>query len=332
MAVTVYEVAKAAGVSTATVSRVLAGKPTVDEDLAALVRSTAERLGYRPNRVARSLRVQSTQTVGIVVPDLTNPFFPAVVQAVENTLDRHGRSLLLCDSGNDVEAEMRRVRNLLDHRIDGLLISVCDRTASQRAVRFAASRVPVVQLDRRALTTLPYVGVDQAAAMNDVISHLLDQGCNRFGYISSSPEISTSRERLTAFLRRLRPSDPGLDERVHIGDFSLAWGAEAARRLLRVHPLPDAIVCSNDLNAVGALEALSSAGLRVPQDVALTGFDDTVLATTSRPRLTTVRQPVDDLAETAVAALLAAIQDPASPPHSIALPAILVPRDSTRRR
>ena len=330
-AVTIREVATAAGVSTATVSRVLSGRDTVNPELAGRVQAAAQRLGYRTNRVARALRRQSTQTIGLVVPDITNPFFPAVVQAVERALREAGLSLLLCDAGNDVAAEAELVRNLFDHQIDGLLISVCDRIASRQAVRLAASRLPLIQIDRRALGGMPFVGVDQAGAMRHIVDHLRQQGCRRYAYVTPHPVISTAKERLDEFGRLVRPLDPTVDERVYMGDFSLGWGHEAASRIAGRQPLPDAIVCANDLNAVGVIRALRDHGIDVPGDVAVTGFDDTVLAVASQPQLTTVRQPLKDLGREAVAVLCAAIADPALPPRSAVLGAELVVRESSRR-
>ncbi|HEY1703366.1 MAG TPA: LacI family DNA-binding transcriptional regulator [Trebonia sp.] len=324
------EVADAAGVSTATVSRVLSGVQTVDPKLAARVRAEAERLGYRANRVARALRRQSTQTVGLVVPDLTNPFFPAVVQAVERRLRTLGLSLLLCDAGNDVAIEADLVRGLFDHQIDGLLISACDQAASRPAIRFAASRAPLVQIDRRAADDVAYAGVDQAAGMRQIVDHLRAQGCRTFAYISSHPEISTARERLEEFLRLARPLDPGTGDRVFLGDFSLDWGHQAAVRIVGAGALPDAIVCANDLIAIGALQALRERGISVPGDVAVTGFDDTVLAIASDPGLTTVRQPLEELGGRAATALHEVIADPGLPPRSFVLPSSLVVRASSR--
>ena len=328
-AVTIREVAAAAEVSTATVSRVLSGRDTVDPELARRVQGAAQRLGYRANRVARALRRQSTQTIGLVVPDITNPFFPAIVQAVEGALREAGFSLLLCDAGNDVDIESELVRNLFDQQIDGLLISACDRIASRQAVRLAASRLPVIQIDRRVLGGMPFVGVDQADAIGQVIDHLRAQGARRYAYITPHPAISTAKERLEAFLHLVRPLDPDVDRRIYRGDFSLRWGHEAASRIISSRPLPDAIVCANDLNAVGAIQALREHSIGVPGDVAVTGFDDTVLAVASHPQLTTVRQPLTDLGRDAVALLRAAITDRTLPPRSAVLRAALAVRESS---
>ncbi len=331
LTVTIREVADAAGVSTATVSRALSGVQTVDPELVARVRESAESLGYRANRVARALRRQSTQTVGLVIPDITNPFFPAVVQAIERELRHDGLSLLLCDAGNDVDVEAELVRNLFDHQIDGLLISACDRIASRPAVQLAASRVPVLQIDQQTVAEVPYVGVDQADAMGQIIGHLRDQGCQSFAYIGPRPEIPTARERFDAFADRVKPVDPAAANRTYLGDSSIAWGHEAANRILADGPPPDAIVCANDQAALGALQALREHGVKVPGDVALTGFDDTVLATACEPQLTSVSQPLEELGARAVRELSAAIGQELRQPRSVLLEASLVIRGSSRR-
>jgi LacI family transcriptional regulator len=331
VAVTIREVADAAGVSTATVSRALSGVQTVDPELVERVRQSADRLGYRANRVARALRRQSTQTVGLVVPDITDPFYPGVVRAIERELRRTGLSLLLCDSGNDPEVEAELLRNLYDHQVDGLLVSACDRTASQPAVQLAASRTPLLQIDQRAVAELPYVGVEQADAMRQVVEHLLGEGCRSFGYLGARPETSAGQERLDGFLVQAKPADPAAADRVQLGDVSVAWGYEAAARLLDAGPPPEAIVCSSDLAAIGALQALRERGVSVPGDVAVTGFDDTVLAVACDPPLTSVRQPLEELGTQAVQELTAAIEQHLPQPRSVLLKADLAVRESSQR-
>jgi LacI family transcriptional regulator len=331
VAVTIREVADAAGVSTATVSRALSGVQTVDPELVERVRQSADRLGYRANRVARALRRQSTQTVGLVVPDITDPFYPAVVRAIERELRRAGLSLLLCDSGNDPEVEAELLRNLYDHQVDGLLVSACDRTASRPAVQLAASRTPLLQIDQRAVAELPYVGVEQADAMRQVVEHLLGQGCRSFGYLGARPETSAGQERLDGFLAHAKQADPAAADRVQLGDVSVAWGYEATARLLEGGPAPEAIVCASDLAAIGALQALRERGVSVPADVAVTGFDDTVLAVACDPPLTSVRQPLEELGTQAVQELTAAIDAHLPQPRSVLLNADLAVRESSRR-
>lgn len=332
MTVTIREVADAAGVSTATVSRALSGVQTVDPELVARVRQSAESLGYRANRVARALRRQSTQTVGLVIPDITNSFFPAVVQAIEKELRRGGLSLLLCDAGNDAAVEAELVRNLFDHQIDGLLISACDQVASRPAIEMAASRIPVLQIDQRAVEAVPYVGVSQADAMRQVIEHLRGQGCQSFAYIGPRPQTPAAKDRFDAFVEQTAALDAEASNRTYLGDPSVPWGHDASTSLLASGTRPDAIVCGSDQNAVGALQALREHGVSVPGDVALTGFDDSVLALACDPPLTSVRQPLEELGTQAVQELTSAIDQHLPQPKSVMLKAELVIRDSSTRR
>lgn len=278
--------------SAATVSRTLAGSLSVNPELRARVAETVDRLGYRTNPLARALRTKASRTVGFVVPNITNPFFPVVIQAIERQLWSLGLRLLLCDSGDDVGHEIEQVRSLLDHRVDGLLISACDRVASRAAVRMAAESVPVVQVDRMADPDVDYVGVDHDKAMAAVVEHLAGLGCHRMCYVSPSTRISTAAERLRSYRHAVKQVDASSAKRSYVGDFSTTWGARAAEHILSEEPHTHAVVCANDLIAIGVLQTLKDHRVRVPDEVMVTGFDDTILATVVEPQLTTVRQPL----------------------------------------
>ncbi|MGH9106461.1 MAG: LacI family DNA-binding transcriptional regulator [Acidimicrobiales bacterium] len=329
--VTIRQVAEAAGVSPATVSRVLSGTRRVAPELRAKTLAAVELLDYRANRVARALRTRSTGTVGMVVPNIANPFFPVVIQAVEKELRRHAVRLLLCDSGDDVGQEAELVRSLLDHRIDGILISPCDRISSRGALRAAAAQVPLVQVDRLAVSDVAYVGVDQQSAMTELVEHLISQGCRRFAYVSSSSRPYTAAERRRAYRRCVRALDPRSAERIYEGSFSLDWGREAASRILGEGDLPDAIVCGNDSVALGALGALRAHSVRVPADILLTGFDDTDLAGVAWPPLTSVRQPLEAIGRRAAELVLGGDNE-GVPATKTLFPAELVVRGSSCRQ
>lgn len=313
-------------------SRVLHGTRPVRPELRAKTLAAAEQLNYRANRVAQALRTRSTGTVGMVVPNVANPFFPVVIQAVEKELRQHGVHLLLCDSGDDVHEEAELVRSLLDHRIDGILVSPCDRLSSRAAVRLASSLVPVVQVDRRAVPEVAYVGVDQEAAMTQLVKHLVGQGCRRFAYVSSSSRASTAADRLLAYKRAVRQVHPGSARRVYEGSFSVDWGREAARRIVAEGDLPDAIVCANDLVALGVLDVLRSQRLRVPEDVLLTGFDDTELACIAWPPLTSVRQPFEIIGRKGAELVLSARSDLSPKSVSLLKAEVRVRASSCRHR
>lgn len=294
------DVADLAGVHTSTASRVLSGSRAVRPEVAASVRRAAEKLAYRVDPIGRALRAERTGTVGMVVPDIVNPFFPAVVQALEHALHEDGRSLFLCDADNDPAVEHERVEALLDRRVDGLLISPVHQYDSAATVAGAAGRVPLVQVDRSCVDVrCDYVGVDQAMAMKLLVDHLAEQGRSELAFVTSDASISTVSERIAAYGQL--PIGERSRRRVHQGDLSVEWGMAAVDVILAdPDGLPQAIICANDLIALGALKALRERGIDVPGRVAVTGFDDTPFGRLSDPELTSVRQPVHQVAEEAV--------------------------------
>jgi LacI family transcriptional regulator len=325
MAVTIKDVASAAGVSTATVSRVLSGRRPVTEEIARVVRDASDRLGYQTNAVARSLRLQSTGTVGMVVPHVSNPFFPAIVEAVERELADDDIQLLLCDSQGSLQHELARVRALLGRRVDGLLLIPCESPGSAETVALASAAVPVVLIDRTAGgPTTDFVGTDDSVGMTSVVDHLIARGARSFAFVSAADRTSSARARHTSFSLSAGARCPVL-----LGEFSYEWGRAAAAQLLTSGPLPDAIVCGADIIALGLLGALRDAGVAVPDDVLVTGYDDIGFAALSTPGLTTVRQPVESLGRRAVALLRARIVDVSAPPLQEVLRPVLVVRQSS---
>ena len=299
--VTVHDVARRAGVSIATVSRALTGARRVAPDIADRVQTAATELGYRPDTVARSLRRQETRTVGLVIADITNPFFPALVQAVEGAAREAELGVLFADAQNDPAIERAAVDLLLGRRVDALLISPCHRVRSRSALVGAATAVPVVQLDRFASTAAHYVGLDHDDAVGRLLDHLSRTGRRHFALVGSDPSISTAWERQSAYVDRVPAYDPAGTDRVLVGEYSVEWGRQAAAEIMRRWPEVDAMLCANDLIAVGASQGLQRLGMAVPGRVAVTGFDDTLLASTAVPALTSVNQPLRQMADAAVA-------------------------------
>lgn len=332
MYVTIRDVAVAAGVSIATASRALSGEPNVSAASLQAVLTASERLGYRANTVARSLRTRSTATVGMVVPRISNPYFPRLVEAVERQLSTTGRELLLCDSQNDPDVEGSRVQALLDRRVDGLIFIACDSRRSAETLVRAQRSAPVVQMDRSVTgVDLDFVGVDNALGMRLVIRHLRQAGCASFGFVSSRTVDSSARARLTAYRRAVGRFDKESSGRTLLGDYSVDWGREATGVLLASGPLPDALVCGADVIALGVNASLTEAGLSVPDDVAVTGFDDIAFASVSTPPLTTLRQPTDAIGAAGVRLLTDRIAGVGGAPVTESLAPELVVRGSSRR-
>ncbi len=328
--VTIRDVAARAGVSVATASRALSGNRAVSAANLRTVTRAAEELGYRPNRIASALRRQVTDTIGLVVPQISNPFFPMLIEAVHTQLQSSPKQLLLCDSMQDPDAEAHRLQALLDHKVDGILISPCDSERSRDAVRSTARRIPLVQIDRQ----IPgegsdWVGVDDTAGMQLVVKHLWETGARRLVFVGAAPSgASSAHLRMTSYedaVARLQlEALPPL-----LGDFTTEWGVAAGRQLLERGELPDAVVCASDTIALGLLRVLVHARVRVPADVLLTGFDDVGSARLSIPSLTTVRQPFDELAREALRLLNQRIDGRDPPGQRIAVFPELIVREST---
>jgi LacI family transcriptional regulator len=324
VAATLSEVAQHAGVSTATASRALSGRRRVAGDLVDRVQAAAAELGYRPNALASALRRQRTGTIGLVVPQISNPFFPAIIEAVERALQTQGVDLLLCDSQMSPEIERRRVRALLSRQVDGLLISPVSYTDSGAALSEASAATPVVQIDRFVDGhPAAWVGLDDAAGIEQVLDHVAACGARTTRFVSGAANSSSGVLRLEAYRAANRRAGLRQAGRPMLGDFSREWGLRAAARLLDGDPLPDAVVCGDDEIALGVLAALHRAGRQVPGDVLVTGYDDIAMAALCDPPLTTARQPRELIAEEAVRLL-------AEPrPRRVALRPELVVREST---
>jgi LacI family transcriptional regulator len=332
--VRIKDVAVAAGVSVATVSRALSGARGVRPEHKTAVQEAAERLGYHPHAIAQALRESRTRAIGMIVPRIDNPFFPQLVQAAEERLQREGLTLLLCSAADDSEVEAGRVQMLVDRRVDGLLISATSRTASVEAIQRASAQLPVVQFDQFAPEAgTPFVGIDDAAGIDLATAALVAAGRSRLAYVGGSDSNWSGWRRLEGFRSWAAHADTTAFERIRTGEFTRAFGREAALDLLRSERI-DGLVCGNDLIAIGVLDAAEELGLSVPTDLAITGFDDISVATVSRPALTTIRQPTTEVIDSAIDLLLALIDDSTDSSSALAqveLPVSLVERGTVTR-
>ncbi|GAA4611950.1 LacI family DNA-binding transcriptional regulator [Actinoallomurus liliacearum] len=333
--VTIAQVSERAGVSTATVSRVLSGKGPVSAAVERRVRRAAEELGYQVNPIARALRNSRTDTVGMVVPSISNPFFTSLVESVEHVLEREGKELFLSDARSDPAIEARRLSSLAARNVDGIIVSPSHGTESGPAVQETADRLPLVQLDRFVGgTNTDWVGVDDVAAMRMVMDHLHEGGARSAAFIGSLLTNSSTEQRFAGFRRRAEELGMSVHpDQVFLGDYSVDWGEAAAARLVDAGNLPDAIVCADDLIALGVTRACRAYGIAVPDQVQVTGYDNIEFSRLGEPALTTVDQPRDRIAEEAVRLLAAASRaadTDRGPSARIALVPTLVVRDSTR--
>ena len=360
VAVTRDDVARAAGVSVATVSYVLNGGPRpVSEERRQRVLEAVASLGYRPNAIARSLRARRTRILGLVLPDSANPYFAALSHAIEEAATERGYQVIIANAAERPEREAAHIEALLRLQVDGLFWIPADLRRAGRgssgargAARGPVLTVPTVQVDRTLSPQRtgrpgrgapapgrPAVDVLEADHLGGgrlATAHLLDLGHRRLACLAGPAGHRHAQARLQGFREALRGA--GLaDPLVAHGDFDYASGAAIAARWCALPPegRPTGIVCGNDAMAIGALGAIAGCGLRVPQDVSVTGFDDLPQTPYTVPPLTTVAQPVGDLARAAVERLLARIEQPqgaqqgAPPAAHTVFPVRLVVRAST---
>lgn len=327
---TIKDVAKLAGVSTATASSVLSGRRNVSPRLAAQVRMAVESLGYRPNAVARSLRDQRTTTIGVSVPDITNPFFSGIVSAVDAAADAAGYQVLLVSNDERPDVERKRIEELVARQVDGLLI-----VPSGDAVAYTdflqRQRVPTVFVDRGSPTLLfDLVTVDNANAAYTATRYLISLGHERIAALATSTALQNIRERLGGFRRAMCDAELPVDEQlVATAGFDLVDGLGVARALLSVDPAPTAIFCLTNRMALSAMRATRAMALKVPYDVSLLTFDEVDWATAMEPELTTVAQPLAELGERAFSVLKSRMDGDVGPPRRLALECRLVVRAST---
>lgn len=331
---TVSDVAQAAGVSTATVSRALSGRSPVAEKTRKRVEQAAHDLGYTGNSIARALRRKHSDIVGMIVPGISNPFFTALVESVEHELQRVGKTLFLCDSQGDVALEAKRIWSLRESHVEGIIISPCHGEDSATAINAIPPGTPVVQLDQYVTgTTSDWVGLDDDTAMRLLLEHLAEIGVKTAVFASSATTNSSTQARLDGF--RKYAAATGIDvgpSGVMLGRFSTDWGEEVVRHLLQLPLLPDVIICGADIIAFGAIRALTSAGVTVPDQVKVTGFDDVSFASIISPSLTTIRQPTRLLAGEAVRLLTQRTRTQLTTHAKVAFAPELVIRESSTMR
>ncbi|HWD03435.1 MAG TPA: LacI family DNA-binding transcriptional regulator [Amycolatopsis sp.] len=324
---TIADVAKLAGVHKATASRALNPRTSgqVNAATARRVLQAAKRLNYQPNTVARSLSTNRSATIGVLIPDLTNPLFPLIVRGIEDALGPSGYTALLANTDNDPERAEARFDALLSRRVDGFLIATA-RREDRLVVRAHEQGLPVVLLNRSTDDPLfPVVTGDDAAGVTAAVGHLTGLGHERIAHLSGPPAMSTGAVRARAF-RQFAPAGSPV---VECAAYSEDAGAAAARRLLDERPDVTAILAGNDMIALGALQVLRERGLRCPDDVSLVGFNDMRFVDQLVPPLTTVHVPHHRLGAEAARLLLDQLDRPGEPAKTVSLPLHLVVRGST---
>lgn len=324
------EVARAAGVSQTTVSHVLNKTRRIAPSTERAVLEALERTGYVSDRVARSLRTGRTGTIGLAISAISNPYFADVVHAIEREVTEAGFTLLLGDTHDESDRELKVTRELLAHRPDGVIVAPSARP--ERTLHLLQRlQVPVVLVDR---TVANLQGVDSVAVENvestaELVSHVADRGHRRIGYISPLAGLTTSTERLEGYRRGLARFGIEYDARI-VASYDSADPLVVMRELLATDSPPTALVAGNNQTVIETMRALQRLGVAVPDRISLAGFDDFPWADLFSPRLTTVRQPVDEIGRTAARFLLSRLADGSIAPRAATLQPTLMVRDSVR--
>lgn len=328
------DVARLAGVSTSTVSHVINNNRFVSDAVREKVTAAISRLNYAPSALARSLKINQTHTIGMLLTASSNPFYAEVVRGVERSCYERGYSLILCNTDGDEDRMNRSLETLLQKRVDGLLIMCTESHIPSAEILSRYPSIPSVMMDWS-----PFDGGSDIIQDNSLLGgematrYLINRGYTRIACIAGPQDKTPARLRLEGFYNAMAqaglPVLPGY--RVD-GDLEFHGGYNAMNRLLSIHPLPEAVFTSNDAMAVGVYHALFQAGLSVPQDIAVIGYDDIELARYMTPPLTTIHQPKDELGELAIDTLLHRLAQPGDSQQLLVLTPELVERGSVGKR
>jgi len=329
----IKDVASRAGVHPSTVSRVLnpATRSMVSESLATEIVRIADELGYRRNPLASGLRTRRTFTVGVIIPDLTNPVFPPIVRGVEHTLDSEGYIAILADSGSKRRSEKALVENMQARQVDGLILAAANRK-DPLVDQCIDQGIPLVLVNR----TVDKHNV--AAVINDdelgidlALAHLVDLGHRKIAYIGGPQRTSTGYARYRAFLKSAKKAGLEIDRKLVINarEFTEPAGQSAFHEIAQAGKPFTAVLTANDLLALGCYDAMDELGLRCPADISVTGFNDMPYVDRFAPPLTTLHIPHDELGVQAALLLLERIQNPDTPAKQLRLEPRMVVRGST---
>ena len=318
-----------ARVSHSTVSRALRESPLVNPKTATRIRKIAEKAGYRASAAARSLVMGRSNTIGVVVTNIADPFVAGVMSGIEHTAEKHGYSVFLANSNAEPEREMRVVRSFEERRVDGIIVTA-SRVGALYVPMMERMNVPVVLLNNQHPSEFAHsVLINNVEASLEVTRHLIGLGHRRIAYIGDQYGHQSDTERLSGYRRALEEAgiefDPG---RVVHGDGKPEGGRHAMAQLMTLHKLPTAVFCYNDMSALGAMWQIRSCGLRIPEDISVTGFDDLYISQYLDPPLTTVRQPMQQMGRMAMETLLH-IFEGADHTHNLRVEGQLIVRGST---
>lgn len=325
----IKDIARLAGVSHSTVSRALHNHPLVNPETSKKILQIAQKHGYRPSAAARSLVTQRTYTIGVVVTNISDPFVAGVVNGIEEVASAQGFSVFLANANADPDQEIRVVESFEERRVDGIVVT-SSRVGALYLPLLARRRVPIVLLNNQHPSQYAHsIVIDSQQGSKDATRHLIKLGHRRIAYLGDRFGRQSDTERYEGYRAALH--EVGLRvarQYVVRGDGKAEGAVTAVAGLLALPQPPTAICCYNDMSAIGAMHRLRAAGLTIPGDISITGFDDLHISQFLNPPLTTVRQPMFEMGRMAMDTLIAMLSDK-TPQHNIQVPGTLIVRGST---
>lgn len=327
----IRDVAKAAGVSVATVSRVINGQGNVREETSKRVRAAIEALDYQPNTLGRNLRLMETRKIMVLVSDLSNSFHAKVIAGIEAKAEEEGYHMMVCTSHGKLLNELAYIELLKDRTVDGVVLM--QSAQSVEALNELVHKFPVVQCcEYQEGVETSSVAIDDKMAGEDAAAFLLELGHERIAYVGTEIYVFSERLRREGFLTALeRAGKPVSPEYIFLDSYSAKSGIRTADKIAKLKEKPTAIFTVADNIAIGLMRGLMSCGIRVPEDISVVGFDNTFVSEMYYPSLTTIAQPRKELGETAMALLLEKIRDINAPNQKVRLGHTVIERESTRK-
>lgn len=325
--ITIKEIAALLNISSSTVSRVLGGKAKqfrISSETEELIKKTAEAHNYRPNQVARNLRLQKSNTIGLVIPDISNPFFCNLALKIETELRAKGKLILLCDTHDDSEIEKDSLQLLIDRQVDGLLVA----PVGLKGEYFKNLSKPLVMIDRYFEgLSIPYVSTNNFSSSYEAVQHLQSRNHTKISCIQGLENTISNRQRVEGYLKAMNEHNETVTEiEVSGSDFTIQNGYESALELLGREQRPTAIFSLSNQITLGVLKAAKELGLEVPTDVSIISFDDQPYFELTQPSISSIRQPVEEIGKEAVKILFDLIEGKQG--HSQLIEATFIERDS----
>lgn len=330
MAITIKDIAKKLNISYATVSKALSDSREISEATKEKVRNTAREMNYKPNAIARGLVMKKTKTIGLIIPDITNPFYPEIARAVEETVNKEGYSVIFCNSDWKCDKETEYVDLLISKKVDGIILA----PTGEQMLELGNIDIPIVIVGKRnGYNNSDYVVIDDKKGGFLATEHLIKCGCRKIMFVGGKQNVESNRDRLDGYKQALNLYNIAIDElMIRNGNFKRESGYVLMREVLEKHYVPDGVFAGNDMLALGVIQAINEFGYKIPEDISVIGFDDIPFAELPEISLTTIAQPKYKMGILAAEEILAKIKNESVEDGKIVMTPELVIRKTTHYR